>query len=120
MSAGPLILDPAGIQRLRGWGGDELVGKMIQLFLSNAPERLRDIQEGLEEGELERVERGAHSLKSSAGNLGAEALRVTCASLEEAAEQGRADEVRGLRTELEVRFRRTIEALENHRTGGAG
>lgn len=115
MSDGPLILDPTGIQRLRGWGGDELVGRMIELFFQNAPDRFREIGEGLEGAELGRVEGGAHSLKSSAANLGAEALRDVCQRLEIIAENGTVEEARSLRPELEECFRRTMEALRVHR-----
>ena len=88
MSPDKPLVDPEALDRLRSWGGDALLGRMITLFEELAPERAEALEEGLARGDLERVERAAHSLKSSAGNLGAEELRRQAGRLEEAAATG--------------------------------
>jgi HPt (histidine-containing phosphotransfer) domain-containing protein len=81
-------LDPAAIERLRRLGGDALTGKMASLFLGLAPERLRAAHEGLIAGDHDAIRRAAHSLKSSAGNIGAGAILEDSGRLEDAAESG--------------------------------
>ncbi len=108
------LLDPAAFQRLRAWGGDELLGKIVSLFLEHAPTRLAEVETGLAEGDLERVERGAHALKSSAANLGGTALQQVCTRLEAAAEAGNEAEVAALAPDFRRSFHQTVAALERH------
>jgi HPt (histidine-containing phosphotransfer) domain-containing protein len=77
--------DPAALERLRAVGGDELVGRMIGLFLEHSPQRLVAARAGLRGGDWLAVERAAHSTKSSAANLGLEGFRGLAADLESAA-----------------------------------
>ena len=74
-------IDAATIQGLRELGGEDepgLLGELIAMFLEDAPERMRDITEGLSSGDYGRVERGAHTLKSSSANIGALGLSDLC------------------------------------------
>ena len=74
-------IDAATIQGLRELGGDDepgLLGELIDMFLEDAPERMRDITEGLAAHDIGRVERGAHTLKSSSANIGALGLSDLC------------------------------------------
>jgi HPt (histidine-containing phosphotransfer) domain-containing protein len=105
------LLDPGAFVRLREWGGDTLVGKMVELYLKNAPERLADVRDGLAEGDARRAERGAHSLKSSSANLGGERLRRLCQLVEDAAEHGDLERVRALLPHLETAFEHTLQGL---------
>jgi two-component system, sensor histidine kinase and response regulator len=109
-----VLLDPAAFVRLREWGGDVLVGKMVDLFMKNAPERHAEIRSGLEEADPKRVERGAHSLKSSAGNMGAERLRRLCQLVEDAGEHGRLDDARTLEPHLAEALEQTLQGLARH------
>lgn len=111
MTGGEEILDPAAFARLREWGGDDLLGKIVALFLENAGERLAEVEEGFSEGDLDRVERGAHSLKSSSANVGGVALQQVSARLEAAAEGRDEDEVAAILPEFRARFEDTLKAL---------
>ena len=108
---GDAILDTAALDKLYEWGGAELKDKMIELFSQNAPDRLEGVRAGLGSGDLELAERSAHSLKSSAANLGAQAVRQLSGRIEELLEKGEEDEARGLLPELEEKFGETIQAL---------
>jgi HPt (histidine-containing phosphotransfer) domain-containing protein len=68
-------LDPAALERLRELGGEALLSKMIDLFLENTPKRIQAALEGERTGNWHEVERAAHSIKSSAANLGLGGLR---------------------------------------------
>ena len=106
-----LSVDPAALERLHEWGGEELVTKMVQLFLENAPERGRQIRSGVESGDLKGVERGAHSLKSSAANLGAESVRSLARVMEEQAERGHAEGLDSLLERLEAALDHACDEL---------
>ena len=87
----PDVLDLAVIDGLRELGGEEdpgLLSELIELFLSDAPQRLQELEAALEDGDLERLSRAAHTLKSSSANLGAVAFRRLCEELERSARQG--------------------------------
>ncbi len=83
------VIDPAAIERLREWGGEKLIREMIRLYLENASARLGQIDEGLApDGALERTQQGAHSLKSSALNVGARRVNHFAAQMEARAGEG--------------------------------
>lgn len=105
------VLDAGALDRLKEWGGDGLVQKMASLFVENAPERLSQIRSGIEGGVAEEAERGAHSLKSSAANLGAMRLRNVVATMEEQASKGDLAAVKEGLPLLEAEYLAAMEAL---------
>lgn len=109
------LLDEAAVDRLREWGGSALVARMIDLFIELGPERLSQIRSGSANGEPEAVERAAHSLKSSAANLGAERLRAHAAELEAAAMARRSGEIEPLVASLEDTYETTVTELRRLR-----
>lgn len=76
------VLDPEALVRLREWGGDKLAGQMVRLFLKNSGTRMDQIRKGTTEEDFQEAEWGAHSLKSSAANIGAEGLRTLATNVE--------------------------------------
>ena len=58
----------AAINRVEG--DEELYRELFDLFLSDCDETLATIRSGIEAGNHTQVERTAHSIKSSLGNLG--------------------------------------------------
>jgi HPt (histidine-containing phosphotransfer) domain-containing protein len=77
--------DAQPMAMLRRVGTEALAKKMIDLFLTSAPARVAAIHEGNATGDLEIARAAAHSLKSSAGQLGAVALQDLCRQIEDAA-----------------------------------
>ena len=59
-------------------GDPELLVDLIQMYLEDAPTKLSEINEGLVDQDWDRVERAAHALKGSAGNLGAIFVQEDC------------------------------------------
>lgn len=109
------IIDPQALERLREWGGEKLAGQMVRLFLKNTGARMEQIRAGIAEGDLEEAERGAHSLKSSAANIGAEALRTLATRIESAALDADVEGARALLPGLESAYAdamRELAALE--------
>ena len=105
------VVDSAQLERLTEWGGVELQGKMIGLFLTHATERLEQIREGLSGSSPEKAETGAHTLKSSAGNVGAQRVQRLAQDAESLAEAGKMDELQALLPSLEEEFDTACDAL---------
>jgi len=106
-------IDAGAIDRLREWGGAPLVGQMIRLFLKNAGQRVDQIRAGLADGAIREAEMGAHSLKSSAANLGAEQVRRLASDIERHAAAAERDSVAALLPALERAFREAVAELES-------
>jgi len=100
----PKIIDPQAMERLKEWGGDKLAGQMVRLFLKNSGVRMDQIRQGGEAGDLGEAERGAHSLKSSAANIGADIVRVFATQIESASLDEDIDQVRRILPELETAY----------------
>ena len=106
------IIDPQALERLKEWGGEKLAGQMVRLFLKNTGTRMDQIRAGVADGNLEEAERGAHSLKSSAANIGAELLRTLATRMESAALDASIDSARTLLPELEAAYSEAMMELE--------
>lgn len=111
------ILEQHALDRLREWGGEKLLGQMIRLFLENAPARMAQIRGGADGGDPRESEKGAHSLKSSAANVGAHHLRTLAADIERVAAGGDPAAVVALLPALESAFSEAIAALETVERG---
>lgn len=83
--------DEKPLAMLRRVGRETLARKMIDLFLASAPERAATIRSAHAAGDLVAAGRAAHSLKPSAGQLGAVALQSVCQRIEDAATAGDAE-----------------------------
>lgn len=69
-------------------GGPALARRVIELFFEHTPGKIELLAPCLEQKDLKTLERTAHSIKSSAANLGLEELRQFSATLEQAANRG--------------------------------
>ena len=113
----PVILDPKALDRLREWGGEKLLGQMVRIFIENSPTRMEQIRNGGSDGDLKEAERGAHSLKSSAANLGLEAFRAVAADMEARAAKGDLASVRAILPDLEATYEQGLEAVKSVERG---
>jgi HPt (histidine-containing phosphotransfer) domain-containing protein len=112
---GPDVLDGAALERLKALGGPEPLAQMIDLFLEHGAERVRAALAGEQSGDRVALERAAHSLKSTAGNLGAEALQRCAQAIELMAASADERALAGRMRELEARFAEARSALEEQR-----
>ena len=111
-------LDESVLERLRKVGGDEFPGELIDVFLKHAPKKLEEALTAEKNGDLVAVERAVHSLKSSAGNIGAEALMELAGRIEQLAGEKKGESIPSLLNELEEAFSRLRSRLEMLRKGG--
>ena len=107
------IIDSAALDRLEEWGGADLRRQMVRLFLANTPERIDQIRACEEDDPGDLPERGGHSLKSSAANVGAQEVRRLAQEIENHAANGDLEAVRVLLPAIEAAFDRAREVLES-------
>lgn len=108
-------LDHGVIDRLRAQSGG-LPNKLIALFLEQTPRRMDSAVAGGRAGDWRVVEEAAHSLKSSAGNLGAVRLRELSERVESLAAgtrngAGGTEAIPGLLAEMEAAYVHTRDIL---------
>ncbi|MFQ6613847.1 MAG: Hpt domain-containing protein [Fidelibacterota bacterium] len=93
--------DPAALARLQKIGGRKLVLGILNIFLNQTPERLAVITAAFQTGDFETLGNTAHSLKSSAGNVGAANLQQAAETLETEADRPKPEISADLIEELE-------------------
>jgi HPt (histidine-containing phosphotransfer) domain-containing protein len=101
-------------------GDTELLVDLIDMFLSDGPAKLRGVRDGLAAGDFEQVERAAHSLKGSAGNLGAVKLQDVSEAIQLASNAKAVSPLPQLATELEQTYREAEVELRRLRERFAG
>ena len=111
MSIDPTIIDLAALERLEKWVGTSLSHEIVQLFLEHGPSRMEQIRAAIEGEDLDAPERGAHSLKSSAANVGAQHVQRFASEVELAASGGDLQTVRDLIPNLEEAYAQATREL---------
>jgi CheY-like chemotaxis protein/HPt (histidine-containing phosphotransfer) domain-containing protein len=65
--------------------GTDISIELIKIFLETSPEAVSKIESAVKYGDYEILNAQAHYLKSSCGNIGADAMRLICEKLEDLA-----------------------------------
>jgi HPt (histidine-containing phosphotransfer) domain-containing protein len=94
-------------------GDPELLVDLITMFVADGPEKLRSIVGGLAAGDLHQMERAAHSLKGSAGNLGATAVQNHCDTIQVATRRQQVDGLATVVDALERDFATALRELQD-------
>ena len=111
METEPDSIDMQALERLRKIGGEALLSKIVALFVSHAEPAIKEAAASLQIGDLDSVQRAAHSLKSSAANLGAQQLQNLAGKIEQLAETRKAGEIHPLLADLEEAYLRAKARL---------
>jgi len=101
------VLDMSVVEELMSFADDgdpELVLDLIQMFLDDGPGKVQSVVQGVAQGDFERAERAAHSLKGSSGNLGARILSQVCEQLQNATRNHRVEDSRRLAPMLQQEY----------------
>lgn len=84
----PDVLDPVVIETLRQLtppGEPDVLAEVLKLFMDEVPRRIHRVRQALDAGDATAVQRAAHSLKGSAGNIGAHRLYEISRQLDDTA-----------------------------------
>ncbi|MEQ1892838.1 MAG: response regulator, partial [Planctomycetota bacterium] len=113
---GEIVLDPDVIASLRELGGEDDPGlfiELVQLFLSDTPERMQQLSGALAESDPGALERAAHALKSSSANLGAMRLSALFRDIETAGREKDLGRAKSLVERSNQEFARVQQALRS-------
>ena len=105
------------IDRLCRVGGPDLANKVIELFLNTTPERIAAMQDGEGRDDLELVEHVAHSLRSSAGNVGLETIQELAGQIEALARARKRQTISRLLQQIEAAYEEASRELVTARKG---
>ena len=83
----PVHIDHDALSALREIMEDEFP-VLIETFLEDLEAKLKDLEEGIDQADLQRFSELSHSLKGSASNLGLPQLRELSAQAEQAGKAG--------------------------------
>jgi PAS domain S-box-containing protein len=111
-------IDRAALEELRvelGGGDPGIVVELIDLFLSDSRTRLATLHEQLPDGDLEQIDRAAHTLKSNAAIVGAHEVAALAAMLEQRARLGEISGSERLLIELDAVYAQAIAVLRELR-----
>ena len=75
------------IRALQRPGSPDLLGRIVGIFVTQTPDGIKAILDGVASGDLESVRTSAHSIKSSAAYVGAIKFSSTMADVERAARE---------------------------------
>lgn len=102
----PVIDKEGALERLDG--DEELWGEIVTLCMEDAPNYISALKVALENNDAKDAMIQAHTLKSSVGNIGAEATRNYAMLIENAAKQGDLEKSRELYPKLYSAFQDVI------------
>jgi HPt (histidine-containing phosphotransfer) domain-containing protein len=102
----------AGLRELQEEGEPDILAELGELFLEDVPPQLEALREATEGGDASSVERVAHTLKGSCGNMGALKMAAICAELEDIGHSGELERAPAFVERLEAEFARVRRALE--------
>lgn len=106
-------LDPAVVGRLRLLtppGEPDVLREILTVFRGEVPRRVERLKAAWRAGDAQGVQRAAHSLKGSSGNIGADTLFEVCRSIDERARAGDLN-LSGAIDALEAEFARVDTAI---------
>lgn len=109
------VLDANAWLALREIAGTEptFVPQLLETFRTYGAELVTALAVADARGDVDGVQRAAHSLKSTVAQVGATRLAEISRDLENACRAGQADRARDLVPQVEPEFRRVLEALRN-------
>ncbi len=107
-------LNEEALSRIVQWGGKDMLGQLVTLFLRETPSRLEQVGRALESADLRQAADIVHAMRSSAGNLGCSRLERLVIQFEKQARGGQAEGLQEMLVLLSDAARDATEALEVH------
>ncbi len=109
------VLDPDHLSSLRAmaeYSGQDLLPELTELFARDTPSQLAALERALAEGDASTLGQVAHTLKGTAGGLGATDAMTVCGRMEALAANGELDRAGTLLAEVRRQVERAGRALE--------
>ncbi len=93
-------------------GDQEMIGMVLDIFLEEGSRILADMEKDVKSGNVDAAGKSGHSLKGSAGNVGAMALQKISAAVEKAGRERDEEALHILLPELMDTFKRTVQTIK--------
>ncbi len=94
-------------------GGMSMAKRVISTYIETAPQYITDIEQSVVAGDSQGLFQAAHTLKSSAANIGADTLAELCRQLESYGRNEQINEARILVSQARHEFDQVIIALQD-------
>lgn len=107
-------LDEAALREITGAAGMAPM-ELVEMFVDDFNANLSVMQQALPANDRESFNRAAHSLKSSAGNVGAQRIALLAATIEKATKQELIPDAEALTKRLEAAFSDFCAFVDAHR-----
>lgn len=108
-------LNPRQLEQIRSLdtsGGNELVRNILRTFLESAHDHLNQLSQAILNGDTEKLRHSAHTLKSSAANIGAESLSEALKQLEKFGLAGELHAARSLQEKVQQLYQQALPEIE--------
>jgi two-component system, sensor histidine kinase and response regulator len=92
-------------------GSNELLKKIVAIFIKNTPGLIAEIQKGIQEKNSEKIFQAAHSLKSTSANVGAMTISNICGQLESNSRMNMIDDAASQIALIESEYVMVLNAL---------
>jgi two-component system, sensor histidine kinase and response regulator len=109
----------ASLMELQGDDDPELLSELVETFEEDTHERIKALRLYVEANAAEEIERTAHALKGSSGNMGVVGMSKVSSDLQSAGASGDLLQAATLIKNLEEEFERALPALRSALKGGA-
>jgi signal transduction histidine kinase/DNA-binding response OmpR family regulator/HPt (histidine-containing phosphotransfer) domain-containing protein len=112
----PVINDSAleAIRALDPNGGDEILQRIINLYIDNANTLLQTLEQAMASGKIDDIRSSSHTLKSSSNQVGAIRLAEMCREVENEARNQRYDASGKLLSSIQQEFSNARVVLETY------
>jgi CheY-like chemotaxis protein/HPt (histidine-containing phosphotransfer) domain-containing protein len=110
------VLD--NIRALQEEGKEDLLNKIITIFLNDSPERLKELRKAVNTGDAPSINRIAHTIKSSCANLGAMKISSLFKAMEALGRKNSIEQAPELLSQIEIEFKAVEAALRAELTKG--
>ena len=101
-----------GIRSLQSEGAEDILTKIILLFLEDTPKQLKKLEQAIHDQDANKIYSIAHNLKSSSANLGAMKLSVCFRNLEQKGRDNSLRQTTKLLKETKSEFHNIIQLLK--------
>ncbi|MCB1947776.1 Hpt domain-containing protein [Nitrosomonas sp.] len=102
----------ASIRGLDPLNGNELVERILQVFLDTSVDLVRQIEQAEKSNDAESLYHAAHALKSSSANIGAENLAAIAKKLEHCGRSGEVAQIKQLLDALQQHYQRVTTEIK--------
>ena len=106
------LIDKEAWERMKSMTGPAFLVELIDVFLKDSPDLIKQMRSGLAADDIESVRRAAHSLKSNSASFGASRLAGVARDLEMMGKGGSLDGAQSKLSEVEAEYAQLLPLLE--------